>query len=385
MRINLFKIWNEKLLSGQREKLKSQGLLDKADPTLDDRFMQSSFEFKIPPRVKFVRSIETGEQAYSYDDLPGVVLTSEEADVVLEVLSQLQENPNFYDGPQLLVTNMVYDDSNNILEIEARRANYSFLRALALKRFPDESQLYLMQFFKTGVMTPFMTWDDKTFFLERSRDKLYSAASGFLEPFGPEKLLNPDGSDIVVRTAIQESLEEILGCDGGMKSEVSYSTPQISSLSIRQTENGLGTAEFIAPMFVNCHSHKIQNILRNNTARDRGEHSEQFQVVSIDPRERVDAEKFLETALPGNFLYHPMIASVVRQANNFTHGDTISRTLPCSRTTIIPLESLGVSPRALTWQMDNTKKEVLSRVGDVYEDQMLRTSKGSSHIHNVKL
>lgn len=365
MIIDLLSIWTNKLLPEHLASQK-QGVDGKAALSLDDKVMQSSFEFPRSPSVRFVRDIKNFNPVDCYDRLPEFDMTARESEVLAELLKELKEDPKFFDGDQLLVTNMVYDDQSNIVFIEAKRAKYSFLRALALRSFPEDSDLYKIHLYKTGVMSPFITTDDKTFFLERSRDKLYSAVSGFLEPKGKRKLLNPK-RDLVVSTALKEILEEVLGTNGSMSAAVLFYLPKICSLSIRQTKDGLATAEFIAPTFVNCHSRHLQHILRHNTAKDRDEHTDKYAMVDLDPSNRDEAIEFLKRLLPGSFLYSTMLVSAARVGNYGVYGDVVPERLPCSKTSILPLYSL--SARFVLRRKLSTyySQPVVEKQGDVQE------------------
>lgn len=362
MIINLLQLWEQRLVPEHRNLRKKKGIDGISSPSLDDRFMQSSFEFPQSPLVRFVYDIKEFKLINYYDQLPEFQMTSRESEALLELIVELKKNPKFFDGDQLLVTNMVYDDLENTVYVEAKRAKYSFLRALALKRFPEDSELYNIKLYKTGVMSPFITQDNMTFFFERSRDKLYSAASGFLEPQGKKKLLNPR-LDLVVSTAIQETLEEILGINGSMRADVLFSLPQTCSLSIRQTDGGLATAEFVAPIFVKCNSSALRYIIEHNTAKDKDEHTDEYSIVDLNPSKRARAVDFLKSSFPGHFLYDPMLISASRMANHSTHGHTIPHGLPHTRTSVVPVKSLSSSPQAFTWMANIYHKREINAEG----------------------
>lgn len=99
--------------------------------------IQSSFEFKEPPHVVFVESTST------------------------------------------LKPTDFYDDSSNTIYVEAKKVPYSFIVTLSNKKFPDDSPLYQLNLFKTGVLAPFISRNGMFMLLQRAALGLYSVPSGF--------------------------------------------------------------------------------------------------------------------------------------------------------------------------------------------------------------
>jgi hypothetical protein len=367
MLVNLLEIWNNTL--EERKFARDQNIENRNrgnqaySPSIDDKFMQSSFDFDSNVRVIFIKSSLNLEAATLYDELPSIPMSGEEALAVKVKLEELQKNPKFYDGDQLLIRGVLYDPEAAVIYLEAVQVKYSFLSTLQAKRFPDNSSLNQLKLYKTGVIAPFITNDEHVFLMERNDQlKLYSAASGFLEPFGEERELNPTKYDLVVHTAKQEALEEFLAAKDSLKERISFDLPSIASISFRETENGLGTIEFIAPMRLHCQKEKLQNLLKDNQAKDKHEHTENFYALTLKPEERNKAINFLQLKKPGGFLYDPILLNTSRVANSvyYNYRDYMPTHLPESRTRAFPARGFSSSiPRqlSLTWQWDNNSKK----------------------------
>src|SRR5580704_18076128 len=98
----------------------------------DANTTQSSFEFTESPNVIFVKNISTLDPADFYDDLPGIDLTKEEEESRLKVIKEQKIlNTHFYDGDQMVITAVVYNESTNTIYLEAKKVPYSFIVALS--------------------------------------------------------------------------------------------------------------------------------------------------------------------------------------------------------------------------------------------------------------
>lgn len=166
-----------------------------------------------------MKSVTTLESADFYDDLPEIMMTTEENDARLKFVDeQIAKNPRFYDGKQMVITGVVYDDSTNVIYMEARKVPYSFIVSLSNKKFPEDSSLYQLTVFKTGVLAPLIARNGTSILLQRTVIGLYSVPGGFLEAHDEEKRLNfYDGRNLVTETAITELKEEIVGIKGSDK------------------------------------------------------------------------------------------------------------------------------------------------------------------------
>lgn len=319
--INLITLW-ERTLTTQQPPDKRQYADGTSQDAInfDEKTVQSSFAFDKEPNIVFVKKINSLEPANDYDDLPLIFLTAEEEEIRLGVVrEQLKKNPRFYDGNLMVLTNLFHDDSINTIYLEAKRVPYSFIVALSGRKFAKESHLYQQKYFKVGVLAPLITLDKMTVLLQRTQLGLFSVPGGFLEP-GNNKSLNFKSSktNFVTQTASKEIREEVAGIKGSDRLRFEYTNPTISAVSLRRTQaNPIGTIEFIAPAYANCHSTKLAHFLSNNTAVDAHEHTNRFEFVPLDAsRSDLLTKKLLESpAMPGAALYLPVALTTARLAN----------------------------------------------------------------------
>ncbi|OAJ34216.1 hypothetical protein [Piscirickettsia salmonis] len=306
----------------------------------DAKTSQSSFEFTNgSPTVVFVSDKKTLDPVNRYRDLPSIELTDSERRVVAKKLRQLADNPKFYDGKQMVITAALYDPVTNTMYMEAKQVPYSVLATLRSREFAQESELYKLTLFQTGVLSPLVTKDDCLVLMERSQFGLMSQSGGFLEPV--KGRLNFSRGDLVVRTAAAEITQEIAGIAGSCENRLLFTLPTISAVSIRMTKRrGMGTIEFIAPVYVNAHSHYLQQVIADNLAVDRDEHTGKSMVVSLDERDRgvlVDQVLTGSAVPPGQPLYLPMLISAARLVNP---GNSVPRALPSSHSMAIPVSAM---------------------------------------------
>ncbi|MDI9818418.1 MULTISPECIES: NUDIX hydrolase [unclassified Legionella] len=319
----------------------------------DTYTIQSSFEFSKSPHIIFIKQVSSLEPADFYDDLPEVNLTREEEKSRLKVVEEQQnENPHFYDGKQMIITGVMYDESSNILYLEAKRVPYSFIVALCNKQFPENSSLYQLNAFKTGVLAPLVTRNGMSMLLQRTSLGLYSVPGGFLEAHNTEERLNfyeDEGKNLVTETALTELKEEIAGIKGSNTLRFEFSKTKITSVSFRKTEaNPVGTVEFIAPFYADCHSSYLQHVFLTNQAEDAHEHTTQYELLPLDSRDREVLIKKLLTdpvALPGRSLYLPVAISLTRFENESTSMISLPRSIPNSPSIAWPLSSFKITPQ----------------------------------------
>jgi hypothetical protein len=315
----------------------------------DTNTTQSSFEFIESPNVIFVKNISTLETADFYDDLPEVSLTKEEEESRLKVVDEQKiKNPRFYDGKQMVITGVIYNESINTLYLEAKKVPYSFIVALSNKRFSEDSILYKLSFFKTGVLAPLITRNGMSMLLQRAALGLYSVPGGFLEAHDEEKRLNfHNGSNLVVETAATELKEELVGVKATDKLRFEFSKPKISSISFRKTgANPIGTVEFVAPSYADCHSSYLQQVFLTNEAADASEHTTQHELIPLDSQERNTLLAKLLTGsviLPGASLYLPVMLSLTRLENQ-TRMIALPRAIPNSLSIAWPLSIFTAKP-----------------------------------------
>lgn len=309
----------------------------------DRQTTQSSFAFKSSPHVIFVEDISTLKRVDFYDELPEILLTQEEENARLAVVSEQQaRNPQFYDGNQMVITGVVYDEISNTIYMEAKKVPYSFIVTLSNKRFPEGSKLYELSLFKTGVLAPLITTDDVTILMQRKALGLYSVPSGFLEAHDDEKRLNfDDGRNLVTETATGEIREEIAGIKGGESLQFTYSEPQISSISFRKTATSpIRTVEFVALSYTNCHSSAVALAFLNKLAKDAHEHTDRYELVPLRSQDR-DALLIklltMDIRLPGASLYLPAVVAMASLINSDAMIEH-PRTIPGSSSKVWPID-----------------------------------------------
>ncbi|MFA6303844.1 MAG: hypothetical protein WC627_12040 [Legionella sp.] len=351
--LNLVQLWENTQLeqnSGEEEFIRSYPIDTKqAAINFDTNTVQSSFEFTEPPTVIFVTNISSLEPADFYDDLPEVNLTKEEEEARLKVVEeQTIKNPRFYDGKQMVLTSVVYNETTNTVYLAAKKVPYSFIVALSNKKFPENSALYQMSFFKTGVLAPLVSRNGISMLLQRAALGLYSVPGGFLETNDEERRLNfYNGSNLVVETAITELKEEIVGIKDTDKLRFEFSKPQITSVSFRKTgTNPIGTIEFVAPSYADCHSSYLQHVFLTNQAKDAREHTTQHELIPLDSQDRnILLSKLLTGAnkLAGASLYLPVALSLTRLENQ-GRMMALPRAIPNSSSIAWPLSIFTAKP-----------------------------------------
>lgn len=270
---------------------------------------QSSFQFDVPPRVVFVKDLHTRKAVTVYGDLPTVPLQPEEKKIYRETLIQQGENPKFYNGHHILLTGVVYDTATNTIYLEAVRVRYAFLVALTKMKAicAQGSVLQHKVFFKTGVLAPFISKDQKVPIITR-RDKLQlrSVASGFLECFDKASVL----AGLVPITARKEADEECALDRFGHRRLDFVGFPAITSISFREgiSKGTLPTIEFVAPIKVGQDAGFILSVLNSNEAPDADDHlPDSAVIVPVAADEREAASRFMRQRLPGDFLYGPVL------------------------------------------------------------------------------
>ena len=355
--INLVQLWNstkpKKKFSNPLKQVYSvdtpQSAID-----FDATTIQSSFEFSKSPIIRFVKNTSTLEPADFYGELPEVTLSSEENLIRLKLIEELEKNPHFYDGKQMLVTGVIYEESSNTLYLEAKKVPFSFMVALSNNKFPKTSSLYRQTFFMTGVLAPLITRDNKSLIMQRASEKLYSVPCGFLETKGDKTRLNfynnasKKTTNLVIETAKKELKAELLGISGTGKSRFELSDySAISSVSFNTTEgNPIGTFEFVAPFYADCHSDYLHYVFLHNLAEDADEHTLNCRLISLGSQYRDDLVASLLTGpekLPGECYYLPAASAMVRSVNQRSMMP-LSPALPNTHSKSFPLEFFFAKP-----------------------------------------
>lgn len=370
--LDLISLWNATTVRNSTTEQPSRQYssdIKQAAINFDRDTTQSSFEFQDPPNVIFVKNVATLESADFYDDLPEITMTAEENDARLKfVADQVAKNPRFYDGKQMVITGVIYDDSTNTIYMEAKKVPYSFIVSLSNKKFPENSSLYQLTIFKTGVLAPLIARNGTSILLQRAALGLYSVPGGFLDTHDEEKRLNfYDGRNLVTETAITELKEEIAGIKGTDKLRFDFFKTQISAISFRKTgSNPIGTVEFVAPSYADCHSSYLQHVFLTNSAKDAHEHTSQYEMIPLGSQDR---DTLLETVLTGQVrqsgasLYLPVALSLTRLENQNSCMMGLPRAIPNSSSIAWPLSIFKVKPTKSLSLCDKEPVDEVSREG----------------------
>lgn len=279
---------------------------------------QSSFHFDTTPQIVFVKDLHKRSRAGHYSSLPTVPLRSKEQKIYADTLKQLSTNPKFYNGKQMLLTGAVYDTTKNILYLEAVRVDYAFLVALEkMKQVKAAgSVLHNKDFFKTGVLAPFISSDNKVAIIARTdKWKLRSVAAGFLECKDETDSL----SNLIQLTAIKEADEEFAVSRVGHR-RLDFTKVSIASISFRDAI-GMGmtpTIEFIAPLQATQDADYVLRMMNINTASHAHEHlpGTAFSIpLEANMRDKTTS-RLLSQGLPGSFLYGPVTHACAQLVNS---------------------------------------------------------------------
>ncbi len=308
MLINLISAWKESVLPA---------ILKDGKESPSPAIAQSSFQFETSPQIIFVNDGMRHEPVINYGDLQTLTLQAEEKNIYDQTLQQLSTNKKFYNGNQILLTGAIYDTSNNTLYLEAVRVDYAFLVALEkMKGINAEgSQLRHKDFFKTGVMAPFISKDNKVSIVTR-KDKwsLRSVAAGFLECKDASVSL----TNLITETAIKEADEEFSLARNGQRRFDYVEKPTVASISFRDAINMsmTPTIEFVAPIHLKQDADFILSVMNNNEATHAHEHVEGSAItIPVDRNEREIAARFISENLPGDFLYGPVLHACAVKVN----------------------------------------------------------------------
>ncbi len=276
---------------------------------------QSSFQFTTPPQVIFVSHIKTRTEAVYYGDLPTIPLEPEEQKIYNETQEKLLKDQNnkdkkFHNGNQLLITGAVYDTSSNQLYLEAARVDYVFIRALQEMKAQkiEKGHLYNRDFFRTGVLAPFISKDDKIGIMTRNDPwKLESVTAGFLEC---DQGMSHPLSDLITTTALKEANEEFVLDHKGRKRLEFEALPMLASLSfcdfvgVKETPS----IEFVTPIPLQEDADFMLSVMNNNEAKDASEHVlGSAKAISVAKDEREAASQFMNPRLRGGFLCGPAL------------------------------------------------------------------------------
>ncbi len=262
-KISLSDVAKNLWFSEQKEKLKTV-VFSGEHNGYDKAYAQITF---IPEKSFSVKYMVEGKVVERYSDLPDLKLqlTEDDTKIFASKSAELKKNPLFHDGNHILIKDVLLDD--NVVYLEAYRATYALLRCLQLqcvKPFDFGSTVL----WRHGVMSPFITEDKHTVLLERSADKFYSVAAGFIQPQHLEAQINfrDDEQDLVVRQGLQESDEEFLfDPDTKRRLDVLPGMRNVA-ISMRQMNNATPVLEFISPIHLKCGISDLLQVLNDNAS-----------------------------------------------------------------------------------------------------------------------
>jgi len=278
------------------------------DGALDERTAQKTVTYRKRPTVVIVNSLNEKLPITDYRELKKLPLSPEQTEEALKTEVR-------FDGDHILVTDCEYQETDNIIYLEAVAAKYSTMQAIAKGKITVNQAL-----FKTGVMTPIITNDKKVIFLERGdSNKLFSAPGGFLQPLQSgdthplvfNHTFNNQAyqADLVESTALKELHEEIFGSDGQL-SNLALSRKLGMSMRLHR-RIALPTMEFIIPVKTKQYSAaEFIELLNNNTATDADEHTGKHWVFDFSTAEAFQNSMGEVGGRPGYFLYLPMLKTI---------------------------------------------------------------------------
>lgn len=229
-------------------------------------------------------------------------------DKILTLSSELQEKLSeygigkFYNGENLAVNNISYNEAENTFYIKAASTDYATIAASA-------NVLSSQGYVRIGVITPFITSDGQLYLFERNDAyKLWSAISGLIQP------INGSLEDLVNRTAVAESNEEVFW--NANKQPVitgEIFTNHLSCRALHSSEEKpsvqIPTYEFIAPQFLSCTADELDKIIKNSKAPDVKDHTGNYSKIPLNNLNSI-LENYYSNK-PGNFLYQPIILSAL--------------------------------------------------------------------------
>jgi hypothetical protein len=329
MRVSLLNIWKGSMLEEQRS------LLPLVQRNFSDKVMQSSFEFSNNLKMVFVTDKMTMAPIKHYHKLPEVTLTREEQEIAYNISQDILRRPNGYDGMHILVSDVIYDDVENILYIEAKRTTFSVLCGLNGK-FPKDSPIMQQDLYGMGVLVPLLTNDGHTILLQSSKfdKKNYTTVAGFVQP----ETRNSSLSHIVEKAANQELMEELLA-DSQLAPRIEVQNRlEVSCLSFRKPEGARGFIEFYLPAILKADCQRLIKVVQTNQAPDRYEHTGVVQAFNLEPRNRFYNYDQWSAQNPGGKDQYPIVVSQAsRMYNRDYYGDNTQHVMPESRQKTYPV------------------------------------------------
>lgn len=304
------------------------------ETNFSDKVMQSSFEFNENLKIVFIADKTTMRPVKHYHKLPDVMLTDREREIAYYISQDLLRKPNSYDGMHLLVSDVIYDDIENILYIEAKKTTFSVLCGLNGK-FPHDSPIMQQDLYGIGAVVPLITNDGHTILLQSSKydNKNYSTVRGFVEPDSSNASL----SRIVEKTAQQELMEELFS-DSQLHPRLELeNTLEVTCALFRKPEGSRGFIEFYLPAVVKADYQRLLKVVQTNQAPDRSEHTGVVQDFDLEPGNRFYTYDRWSAQNPGGKDMYPLVISQAsRIYNRNFYGDSTQQVMPESRQKTYP-------------------------------------------------
>lgn len=325
---------------------------------VDGQFIQNSFTVPPQTRVVFLKSTSPLRVAMNYEELPKLHLSAEDAEIVAARAAVLESDVRRKNSNHLLIRDIYYVPEKKLLAVDAVGVSLAFLDALEAKLFSIDSDLYDLTLFQPTLMTPLITTDNHICLMQRSDAfGLVSTPTSLLDPdLSPISAQSRSAPDLVERTASKVAKDKVLGDCRTTGLRATHDDAELISVSFRQnTQTGLASIDFVAPIRVHTSNKDLDHIISTNCATDAGEYTGRLKFVPLDPQLRAETSAFFSRGSSGKFLHDPAILAAsevfARDFRNFA-GSHNSH-LPGSRTVAYPVSALVEKPkRTITWEKD---------------------------------
>jgi hypothetical protein len=276
---------------------------------------------------------KNGNPVKYYGDLPELELNAADKEVLERYRKEQSTNPKFHDGDHILIRDINFDLTKNIMYLEAVKVTYALMNCIQRKLFGTNSPMATTVLWRHGVISPFITKDNFTCIFERSLDKFYSAAAGFIQPTEgntSQITFSLDQADLIAQQGIQESNEEFLW-DSNKNSRLDIESIENRGLSIRRMGEGMPVLEFVSPIRLKCSASELETVLATNAAPDGKEHTDNRIMLNLDSNQVTAAYSTNLKGKSGIFLYEPIVQTAIVTSNPDKALELISAMNPYGR------------------------------------------------------
>ncbi len=298
---------------------------------VDDNTLQRTVVLQERPKILIVSANDPTVLIDRYEDLPEFPI-SELSDLERATLSDIEKKIK-YNGDNILLKDISFEEGENTLYLHAVRAPYSVVNALSTNKIKTKEF-----YFKTGVMVPLVTSDKKVVFLERNHPnpmfRFFSAPAGFLQPVADNRLsfsTDKFEADFVMANALKELSEEVFSEAGQLNAIQFFNS---FGISIRYFSNASApTCEFITPVKVEKTAEELVGELKNNRSIDAKEHTDNYFIFDGSSPELARESLKLVGAKLGFFLYWPMLQTIYPGLSSkcFKVEDVEENSMSCMR------------------------------------------------------